>query len=166
MALLGPQRSQTLEVNRQSFVARHHGTAPGGLRKWWPHRRGRLGRRRCRPHVQRADRRPDLPQGVEVLDTRAGGRLRVIEPPQQRQVLRHYPVVEGQQPAVARQLQQAARLAQGVERPFELLRPISTEAVSTSASARRARSSLVRNAATAASHSATPAAGPDDIHAQ
>jgi len=72
--------------------------------------------------AQRVDRQPDLSLRVEALDTRVGGWLRVIEPPQQRQVPGDYQVVQGQLPAVYSRFQQIVRLAQRVERSLELVR--------------------------------------------
>ena len=71
--------------------------------------------------VQRVDRQPDLPFGVETLDAGARGRFRFVEPPQQGQVPGDNPVVQCQQPAVHGWLQQVVRLAEGVKRSFELL---------------------------------------------
>jgi hypothetical protein len=72
--------------------------------------------------AQRVDRQPDLPVRVEALDARVSGLLRVIEPPQQRQVPGDYQVVQGQLPAVHSRFQQIVRLTQRVERSFELVR--------------------------------------------
>ena len=57
----------------------------------------------------------DLSLGVEALEARAGGWLRVLQPPQRQQVPGDDQVVHGEEPAVASWFQQVLCLAQSVE---------------------------------------------------
>ena len=65
--------------------------------------------------VQRRDDHQDLSFGVEALQARPGGWLRVLQPPQRHQVPGDDQVVDREEPAAASWFQQILCLAQGLE---------------------------------------------------
>ena len=112
----GPQRGQSDQAERH--LQRLAG-GPAPLQQRLVGRRGSIkvppGLGDAGQRVQRRDDHQDLSLGVETLQARPGGWLRVLQPPQRDQVPGDDQVVDREEPAVASWFQQILCLAQGFE---------------------------------------------------